>query len=442
MNRIIRSPLPQGQLARFGFSSRPDYIFHRHTTHFPKVNFLDVEPSCRYDTGGYHPVHIGDLIHNRYRVVHKVGFGDFSTVWLARDRETNKLVAVKVGTADSDPKQADKLSSLSLATGSNFFPPVLDRFEVRGANGIHSCYVREPALGSLANLLELSPHIFRPHVARVLIAQLVLSMAAMHSRGFVHGDFHLGNVLLRAPSAFQDLSNEELYQIYHSPYCEPIVPTEDENLPSNIPSYGVIPVFLGKLEEVSQQAARIWICDLREPITPSAENIDCLFKPMECCPPELLFSPEESKVSYSSDIWALACSIWNLLGERPLFGHSWEDSRSTRIAQVDHLGPSGMPSSWWDNWKDRSSYYTEAHDPLPDHAKYIESWDTKFGEYIQYGLGAAGYPKISPKEKKAIINMLQPMLTWKPEDRCTASQVLKSEWMTQWVLPEYQKLTT
>ncbi len=41
-----------------------------------------------YCPGGYHPVHLGDLFKNgRYEVLNKLGFGSFSTVWLARDDE-------------------------------------------------------------------------------------------------------------------------------------------------------------------------------------------------------------------------------------------------------------------------------------------------------------------------------------------------------------------
>jgi serine/threonine-protein kinase SRPK3 len=39
-----------------------------------------------YCPGGYHPVHVGDVFANgRYTVVRKLGWGHFSTVWLARD---------------------------------------------------------------------------------------------------------------------------------------------------------------------------------------------------------------------------------------------------------------------------------------------------------------------------------------------------------------------
>jgi serine/threonine-protein kinase SRPK3 len=49
-----------------------------------------------YKIGGYHPVHVGEVMINRYVVVQKLGWGHFSTVWLARDTHYNTYVALKV----------------------------------------------------------------------------------------------------------------------------------------------------------------------------------------------------------------------------------------------------------------------------------------------------------------------------------------------------------
>ena len=48
----------------------------------PGAEYLD-----GYRPGGYHPVHLGDVYHERYKVLHKLGFGSYSTVWIARDLE-------------------------------------------------------------------------------------------------------------------------------------------------------------------------------------------------------------------------------------------------------------------------------------------------------------------------------------------------------------------
>lgn len=49
-----------------------------------------------YKVGGYHPVHVGEIFLYRYIVIQKLGWGHFSTVWLAKDLKYNSYVALKV----------------------------------------------------------------------------------------------------------------------------------------------------------------------------------------------------------------------------------------------------------------------------------------------------------------------------------------------------------
>ena len=52
--------------------------------HFRRT--ISEEDIGRYCEGGYHPVRIGDLFNHKYKVVNKLGYGVYSTVWLAFDR--------------------------------------------------------------------------------------------------------------------------------------------------------------------------------------------------------------------------------------------------------------------------------------------------------------------------------------------------------------------
>lgn len=48
---------------------------------------VDAEPLERYREGGYHPTHLGDVFQNeRYRIMHKLGWGAYGTVWLTKDQ--------------------------------------------------------------------------------------------------------------------------------------------------------------------------------------------------------------------------------------------------------------------------------------------------------------------------------------------------------------------
>jgi hypothetical protein len=49
-----------------------------------------------YKIGGYHPVHVGEILLDRYVIIQKLGWGHFSTVWLTKDLKHNSYVAIKV----------------------------------------------------------------------------------------------------------------------------------------------------------------------------------------------------------------------------------------------------------------------------------------------------------------------------------------------------------
>ena len=50
-----------------------------------------VEPVEEYRHGGYHPVHLNDIFNSRYKIVGKLAYGQYSTVWLALDQRYSQL---------------------------------------------------------------------------------------------------------------------------------------------------------------------------------------------------------------------------------------------------------------------------------------------------------------------------------------------------------------
>jgi hypothetical protein len=50
----------------------------------------------RYTLGFDYPICIGDVLEHTYRIEHKLGHDDFSTVWLARDIKKKRDVALKI----------------------------------------------------------------------------------------------------------------------------------------------------------------------------------------------------------------------------------------------------------------------------------------------------------------------------------------------------------
>lgn len=125
----------------------------------------DVENLDDYCKGGYHPTHIGDVhLDGRYEVVHKLGYGTYSTVWLARDAVEAKYVALKIRAADASEKRNESQTLRALRAGLEDHrgrayvpvPTLLNEFTIDGPNGQHRCIVTEAVNCSVAQSKDAS----------------------------------------------------------------------------------------------------------------------------------------------------------------------------------------------------------------------------------------------------------------------------------------------
>ena len=58
---------------------------------FPLINPSEKVEEEFFGIERYYPARIGDVLSSRYQVVGKLGFGNSSTVWLARDLQSAML---------------------------------------------------------------------------------------------------------------------------------------------------------------------------------------------------------------------------------------------------------------------------------------------------------------------------------------------------------------
>ena len=65
-------------------------------TFFDDQDSSEDEGMPDYKIGGYHPIHVGEILMDRYIIIQKLGWGHFSTVWLTKDLKYNSYVAIKV----------------------------------------------------------------------------------------------------------------------------------------------------------------------------------------------------------------------------------------------------------------------------------------------------------------------------------------------------------
>jgi len=158
--------------------------------------FDHVEDLERYEPGGFHPVHLGDFYHGgQYKIIHKLGFGGFSTVWLARDNRSNTIVALKIVVAESSHEYKDLETLQELAdkiSGQithDYLPCLLDHFWLDGPNGSHLCLVLS-VLGPSLSQMSNRDRRLHPKVARRCALQTAQGVSDMHAKGICHG----GNV--------------------------------------------------------------------------------------------------------------------------------------------------------------------------------------------------------------------------------------------------------
>ncbi|KAJ5202316.1 Srpk [Penicillium cf. viridicatum] len=103
---------------------------------------------------------------------------------------------------------------------------------------------------------------------------------------------------------------------------------------------------------------------------------------------------------------------------------------------VDALGI--LLLEWWRRWEARRLKFTE--DGKLMNRKPFRSWDDRFEDSVQQPRRDSGIPSFDAREREAFFDMLRPMLLFRPENRPTTKQILESEWMVKWALPEYGKI--
>jgi serine/threonine-protein kinase SRPK3 len=197
--------------------SPPRYVYYLVDDVEDVERYAPPESSDEGCIGNYCPILIGDIIQpfpqgnnsdtSMYCILHKLGFGSNSTVWLARDIDRNKLVALKIMVADATSVCLDHGHALgrevqihsklahSVAinsdkldiVGKELILPLLNHFLIQSPNGFHYCLVTEPC-GPSIGLIRYEYQKLPPSLSsRSLAVQLAQVISYIHSQGIVHG---------------------------------------------------------------------------------------------------------------------------------------------------------------------------------------------------------------------------------------------------------------
>lgn len=418
-----------------------------------------MECLAKYKIGGFHPVHFGDHIVERYRILSKLGAGAFGTVWLCKDTIDHRYVALKVCKASKPdeaevPMEIDVAQLDQLMPGAQYFAAPLDYFNITGPNGTHRCIV-SPVLGPTVapDLWKFIPKDSRAATLRKLARQTVEAMIFLHKNGIFHGDFRPSNILVKLKN-FDHLSEEELLNRLGHDECEK---TTAVTAKTGVAPSASQPRYLAHaidIQRLGQEYLMDEICviDFGQSGKRGDRKKVFLCLPVPYLSPEYLLylsererrgqKPSKQCLTTGSriDEWSLACTIAEIIMQQKLFHQVWEPDLILSD-MVNFFGK--LPPFWWENWKPRAERFDA-------NGKYrIYTVDDRVRQKLKMSVGEKqdsgnslytlesfleGYnhprkiERPSEEEQKLLADLLKRMCRYVPSARLSLDKVLEHKW--------------
>ncbi|KAJ3506819.1 hypothetical protein NLJ89_g6654 [Agrocybe chaxingu] len=424
------------------------------SSRFRPSRLNNVEYVEDYQPGGFHPIAIGDSFsQGGYRVIHKLGFGGSSTIWLARNRH-GKLVTLKVLRAEGSSKAVDEtpelVTPLNLAeylqangpaTGSSNIQIPEDSFIENGPNGSHLCLAYQFAGPSVLSMSDCPGRVIgsrrlRKDLARKVVKQVACAVEIMHNAGFVHGDLTTSNILFRVAGHVQDWSDREVYLNFGHPETEKIAIYDRSPLGPHMPLKLVVPIEDAYLTNSAILREDILLIDFGQSFSTSRPPVG--YEPATM--PHYL-SPEarfEGRIGLPSDVWSLACTLFQIRGGSPLFEAFLGGDEEVLKEIVATLGK--LPEPWWSAFENHHRWFDENGVPkaselqqamLPAEKTSIKQKLAGIGAQDEPPVTGSDGPMMEPlgsrldnTEIQLLGDLLEKMLRYRPQDRITMSEVV------------------
>ncbi|GJD03061.1 protein kinase [Colletotrichum higginsianum] len=347
-----------------------------------KDGLVEEETVPEYNPAHFYPVRLGEVFNDRFQTVAKLGYGSSSTIWLARDLQERQYLALKIYIHNSAQhrelpfyRHLDKFRP-SLHPGAKNVRTLLSSFEVTGPHGKH-----------VALALQVSQMSIRD-----------MGTVFMDGAGFPE-EFFKGAVkeLLEALDFLHTVKLEENEQ--SSPV--PRKRLEDRT------------IYLSRL--MKPKAGPLLLSDFGEARLGPGPHAGDIMPIMYRAPETLLYI----QWGYPVDIWSVGLTAWDLLEGKTLFSARKEDgsfSDGAHFAElIAALGP--PPAELLNRHRSRALEYWDEHGtwgefvPIPTE-KTLEAAETKLEDSAKF------------------LRFIRRALTWDPNDRPTARQLLQDPWLT------------
>ncbi|OUM68709.1 hypothetical protein PIROE2DRAFT_3556 [Piromyces sp. E2] len=401
----------------------------------------DPEDYCK---GGYHPVNIGDKFsEGRYTVLRKLGWGHFSTVWLARDDMLKKFVALKiVKSAQHYTETAlDEIKLLERVVVANRASPnrqcvveLLDWFEHKGPNGTHICMTFEVLGPNLLTLIRQYRHRGIPiHIVKRTFdksAEAKASAAASISSSSSLELSFLSDLAFSSANILLYDSNNGLTNSLTSMTINTICLVTDLNKFASLPRKKV------KGYKKRDEKIRIKLADLGNACW-TDHHFTTDIQTRQYRSPEAILG---AKYGPNTDMWSVGCMVFELLTGDYLFDpqpgtrYTKDDDHIAQIIELlgrfpRYLALSGKYSSEIFN---RQGELRNIHK--------LRLWKLTDVLYEKY--------HFTRQESEEIGNFILPMIEINPDRRASAQEMLEHPWIKDIDLDDdkdlsgYSELTT
>ncbi|KAJ5618219.1 hypothetical protein N7528_006862 [Penicillium herquei] len=401
--RWIQAPLP----------------LYRPTHTITHSNSIEEQSLPFYRRKRYYPVKIGQVFHNRYRIITKLGYGAYSTVWLACDERLNEYVTLKVSVqADcSHGNNSLVLNEVNMLRrlerfakedhpGLDFTRLARDIFEIESLSGLHYCIVLQPQGNSVRALQETFQNAKIPKfLVKFLIHRLFFSVNWLHATcGVAHTDISPQNVLMEIQddTSLKDVEDQEAR-------C-PSLP-----ISSNVNGTPTV-VYRSKPTNLKVTGNPILTDFGQMRLIEGCVNRDWWMPDLYRAPEVLLQLPW----GFPVDIWSLGDMTLELLEGKNLFDpidhvHAQYVLPLALAQYIGFLGPpplqiiqqSPLFSKYFDT---KGNWVSEC--PIPK---------TSLEDFVT---------TIPPgEEKDRFLQFIRKILTWDPDVRATANEIIPDEWL-------------
>ncbi|KAF9451103.1 kinase-like protein [Macrolepiota fuliginosa MF-IS2] len=423
-----------------------------------------IEDPEDYQPGGYHSISIGDTFdHGRFRVLHKLGFGGSSTVWLARDQrkegDQSRIVSLKAMRADvpsfnvpsENPELAisQKLRASLPPSESVDFQTVDHHFFVQGPNGSHLFLIFPLAGPSILAMCD-SPgrtagsRRLRGDLARKVAKQTAMMVYHMHYTGVVHGDLTTSNILFRLSPDVIKWSDAEVYAHLSDPETEDVRTRDGQPPGPHAPAMLVAPIQNSKMSDATFLQESIVVGDFGQSYIVASPSSS--YEPgtvLNYQSPETRF---EGRVGLEADIWALGCAIFEIRAGFALFESFLGSDVDILRQTVETLGRLSDP--WWAAFEQRALWFEEDGQPKSEQDQeragvllkaYRSSIRAKLLEIAERDgppsedegpmIEKTGV-RLHEEEVGLLEDLLEKMLKYNPEERIRIQDVIRHPWFT------------